>query len=471
MISGELRVAHHPLPEDRVGDAEVRADQDDAVRLLEVLIGVRRGVEPERLLVGHDRRRHALAGVAVAVDHPHAELGQRARAGPSPRWRSGRCSGRRPSRRRAPPGSHRNRAVIVVSAVCQSTGRRRPSVAAQQRHGRAVGGVEHGQGFPALGAGHAAVDRVVGRRREVDRLAVAEMDGQAAAGRAEAADHPRGRVGRLAGGNLPQPEPARARAAARGSAGRRVRGRATRVRPSNESGCRRRSSRHQPSRHLRPDHRGEEQVPLERSRRRSRRPAPEPPPPPPPRDRPWPPPRRPAPAGPRPPRTPRSRRRSGRPLQGPAEQQGRPPQAAQLRAGEPADESLASNHSLADDRERSGPRRRPRPRTPTAIGQAAVRPRRSKRPALARAVGQPQHERSSRELDPADGRSPERPPHDVVDHHRASHARRARSRRPTPSKAGPQPRRRREPARREHLEPRRRPSPAWRRARTRAPRG
>ena len=57
---------------------EVRADQDDAVRLLEVLIRVRRGVEPERLLVGDDGRGHALAGVAVAVDHPHAELRDRA---------------------------------------------------------------------------------------------------------------------------------------------------------------------------------------------------------------------------------------------------------------------------------------------------------------------------------------------------------------------------------------------------------
>ena len=71
---GVVRVPRDPLPEHRVGDARVRPDQDDAVRFFEVLIRVGRGVEPERLLVGDDRRGHALAGVAVAVDHAHAEF-------------------------------------------------------------------------------------------------------------------------------------------------------------------------------------------------------------------------------------------------------------------------------------------------------------------------------------------------------------------------------------------------------------
>ena len=82
-------------------------------------------------------------------------------------------------------------------------------LAPEERRGRAVAGVEDGQGFPALRAGHAEVDRVFGRRRQVYRLAIAEVDGQAATGRTETADHPRGRVRRLAGGDLPQAEPAR----------------------------------------------------------------------------------------------------------------------------------------------------------------------------------------------------------------------------------------------------------------------
>ena len=75
---GGVRIAADPLPHDRVGNAEVRSDEHDHVRLLEVGVGVRRRVEAEGLLVGDDRRGHALAGVAVAVDHAHAELRKRA---------------------------------------------------------------------------------------------------------------------------------------------------------------------------------------------------------------------------------------------------------------------------------------------------------------------------------------------------------------------------------------------------------
>ena len=54
------------------------ADEHEHVGLLEVGVGVRRRVEAERLLVGDDRGGHALARVAVAVHHAHAELGERA---------------------------------------------------------------------------------------------------------------------------------------------------------------------------------------------------------------------------------------------------------------------------------------------------------------------------------------------------------------------------------------------------------
>ena len=73
-----VRVRRDAVPHDRVGHAEVGADEDDHVGRLEVGVGVGRRVEPERLLVGDDGRRHALAGVAVAVLGAHAELGQRA---------------------------------------------------------------------------------------------------------------------------------------------------------------------------------------------------------------------------------------------------------------------------------------------------------------------------------------------------------------------------------------------------------
>ena len=75
---GRPLVAHDPLPEDRMGDTEVRSDEDDDVGLLEVCIGVRRCIESERLLVGDDRGGHALAGIAVSVEKAHPELGKRA---------------------------------------------------------------------------------------------------------------------------------------------------------------------------------------------------------------------------------------------------------------------------------------------------------------------------------------------------------------------------------------------------------
>ena len=80
------------------------------------------------------------------------------------------------------------------------------------------------QRFPALGTGHAAIDGVVGRRGEINRLAIADVDGEAAARGTEAADHPRRRVGCFAGGDLPQPNPPGARRV-RESIGRRGHGR------------------------------------------------------------------------------------------------------------------------------------------------------------------------------------------------------------------------------------------------------
>ena len=78
---GVVGIAEHALPQDGVRDARVRADEHDDVRLLEVAVGVGRRVEPERLLVGDDRRRHALPRVPVAVQHAHTELGEGAEQG------------------------------------------------------------------------------------------------------------------------------------------------------------------------------------------------------------------------------------------------------------------------------------------------------------------------------------------------------------------------------------------------------
>ena len=68
------------------------------------------------------------------------------------------------------------RSTNVRSAASQLTGSSSPGGVAQQRRRRAVGGVEHRERFPALGARHAEIHRIVGRRREADGRAVAEVD-------------------------------------------------------------------------------------------------------------------------------------------------------------------------------------------------------------------------------------------------------------------------------------------------------
>jgi hypothetical protein len=78
---GTVRVLTHALPHDRVRNAWVGANEKDDVRLFEILVRIRRSIEAERLFVGHDRRGHALAGVAIAVQQLHAKLAQGAEQG------------------------------------------------------------------------------------------------------------------------------------------------------------------------------------------------------------------------------------------------------------------------------------------------------------------------------------------------------------------------------------------------------
>jgi hypothetical protein len=70
-------VAHHPFPQDRVSDADVGSHENHAIGLFKVLVRIRRCVESKRLLIGDDCGRHALASVAVAMNHSHSKLGDR----------------------------------------------------------------------------------------------------------------------------------------------------------------------------------------------------------------------------------------------------------------------------------------------------------------------------------------------------------------------------------------------------------
>ena len=152
-----VRVPRDPLPEHRVGDAGVRADQDDAVRLFEVLIRVGRGVEPERLLVGHDRRGHALAGVAVAVDHAHAELRDRPEqrhllGGDLARAQEGDRLGAVLRLDRAEPRGHRRHRLVPVDRPAPAVARRaaRGRSRGRGRRGRSSASQPLGQAIPRL---------------------------------------------------------------------------------------------------------------------------------------------------------------------------------------------------------------------------------------------------------------------------------------------------------------------------------
>ena len=200
-----MGIHQHALPHDGMGDAQVGADEHDDVGLLEILVGVGRRVEAERLLVSRHGRGHALARVAVPMHDAHAELGQRTEEGqflirnlprPNPR--------------------HRLRAVLILDGLhphgedlqrgVPIDGFEFALLVAQQRRGRAVGRGQRCERLPAFRAGHAEVHRVIARRAQVDGLAVAQMHVQPAARGAEAADHRGGAVRREARGNFAKAE-------------------------------------------------------------------------------------------------------------------------------------------------------------------------------------------------------------------------------------------------------------------------
>ena len=71
-----MTVPANSLPEDRMGDAKIGANQNDDIRFFEVLVSVRWRIEAEGLFIGGNGRRHALTSVAIPVNHAHPELGQ-----------------------------------------------------------------------------------------------------------------------------------------------------------------------------------------------------------------------------------------------------------------------------------------------------------------------------------------------------------------------------------------------------------
>ena len=197
MISGLCWFRMHALPHDRVGDAEIRAEEDEHVALLEIRVGVGRRVEAKGLLC---RRRDDVAM------HWRVLPSQWIKPMPNFPERPRNAISSVTDLARAEPGDgfrpvlsldlfealaeEHHRALPIDRFQLAAGSFRRSGVVA--RSGRC----ERRERLPAFRTGHPEVHRVMRVRAEVDRLPIPQMDIQPAAGGAEAADH-RGGVVRL----------------------------------------------------------------------------------------------------------------------------------------------------------------------------------------------------------------------------------------------------------------------------------
>src|SRR6266446_3497295 len=170
-----ILILANTLPHDWMRDAKIRADEDEYVGFLEILVGVRRGIETERLFVSRGGGRHALTCVAVSVNYPHAELRQRAEkrqflsadlAGTEPR----NCivaifildgfEAKREDLERRVPVDRFELAIRIAKVGCRCAVRR----------------PKRCERLPAFRASHPEVDGVIGGRTQVYRLAVFKMN-------------------------------------------------------------------------------------------------------------------------------------------------------------------------------------------------------------------------------------------------------------------------------------------------------
>jgi len=198
-------IAEHPLPQDRMREAQIRTDEHQGIGLLEVRIGERRRVEAERLLVGRRRGGHALPRVGIAVDEAHAELEH------GPQQRHLLC-------RNLPGAEERDRlrAVLLFQPAELPNHPREgrvprhrlqpAAVVPQQRRGGPVARLQNFQRLPPFGTCHPQIDRILRRRGQSHGKAVLQMHIESATGGAVAAGHRRGGGWPGSGGDEAQAE-------------------------------------------------------------------------------------------------------------------------------------------------------------------------------------------------------------------------------------------------------------------------
>src|SRR5260370_24850130 len=69
-----MTVPANSLPEDRMGDAKIGANQNDDVRFFEVLVSVRGRIAAEGLFIGGNSRPPGLASVCIPLNSAHSTL-------------------------------------------------------------------------------------------------------------------------------------------------------------------------------------------------------------------------------------------------------------------------------------------------------------------------------------------------------------------------------------------------------------
>ncbi len=176
-----LHAVHHAQEQDRMTVGHVRADHEEQVRVVEVLVRAGRPVGAERELVAAARARHAEARVRFDVGGAQIALGElvdeilrldRHLARHVERHGVGavRVANRgQPPRRLADRVVHRQRHRIAVARLAQVGAFEPPGVAQRDVRGR------------ALGAEPAEVGRMLGVARDLDHLAVIDVQHHPAA--------------------------------------------------------------------------------------------------------------------------------------------------------------------------------------------------------------------------------------------------------------------------------------------------
>ena len=165
-------VLQNALPENGMGNAEVRSDQHNHIRFFKISIGIGRRIETERLLVGPHRCRHTLPGVSITMDHSHPEFGEGTE-------QSHFLGADLPGTEKG-DGFGSMRFHDLFHTVAKDTGGRRPirflrkpsPFFSNQGNRRPVGCFQGSESFPAFRTGHSGIHRIVHFRREVACLTV-----------------------------------------------------------------------------------------------------------------------------------------------------------------------------------------------------------------------------------------------------------------------------------------------------------